>query len=775
MPDERVVELRIHGVSGGQAPELLEVGPATRVAGDELAGFFRRTTARDVESAPGVPREVFAWGNLTSGRSSRALWLLLLPFMLVNVAYWMRPRRLGGRLSRVHNAANHGYDMLVRLLALSLTALLTLAAAGIGMDLVGWQCAGYGSGCAELRPWLGVLSAPGAPLAEPGRALAAGSVLPMAVVAVLWRLSRRTGGEYEVTSSATAVHGSSAPLSSPLFWRNGEAVGRLRSAHVAVAASVIAALLLVPTLAHDRGAGTPVVGAVLTGLLTLTATLSVAGALTPDTDPRWNRWATGVCRVLRDASLALLAASLLHTVRPRPDWVAEGALPGYAIGLNGLFAAQCAIALALLATAAVLYRGSGTHAGTAMGGMAGPAVAAFGVLLGGVFSAALVYQAAGWLGGCYYPGAEETGCLTLSPPSAYSWLQLAFTLEAGIALLTAVALWLVARRRTRVRVAEVAAQYGRDADAPRTREIAWTRALGSMTEFLPACLSALLLPAVALVALVLYAVATGRLTAVPVDGAGAELSPAAMTADTTAWVQDAIDAMVTFGSWLGGLLLLALVWLGRSAYRSRPTRQAVGVLWDVGTFWPRAAHPLAPPCYAERAVPQLSARVSALVERGTGVVLSGHSQGSVLAAATVWQLPAGCGERLWLLTHGSPLYRLYARYFPAYFGPLALSELRGRVSGWCNLWRETDAVGGPVLLDEGVVERAEPLPDPRHYAHREGEAVRPEILGHSCYTEDPVYGTAVATAARGVTGAVDRDAPEIPRQARSAEDESLEG
>jgi hypothetical protein len=30
----------------------------------------------------------------------------------------------------------------------------------------------------------------------------------------------------------------------------------------------------------------------------------------------------------------------------------------------------------------------------------------------------------------------------------------------------------------------------------------------------------------------------------------------------------------------------------------------VGVVWDVGTFWPRSAHPLAPPSYAELAVPQ---------------------------------------------------------------------------------------------------------------------------------------------------------------------------
>src|SRR5690606_40799592 len=128
--------------------------------------------------------------------------------------------------SRSLLVADAVYGSAVRLLALCLTALLTLAAAGVGMDLIGWQCAGYGARCAELRPLLGVLSAPGGLLAEPGRALLAGAVLPLAVVALLWRLSRRTSGVYEAEADGAAPAPSdSAPLSDPELWRNSQGVG----------------------------------------------------------------------------------------------------------------------------------------------------------------------------------------------------------------------------------------------------------------------------------------------------------------------------------------------------------------------------------------------------------------------------------------------------------------------------------------------------------------------------------------------------------------------
>ncbi|MDA0565033.1 hypothetical protein LG943_11980 [Streptomonospora sp. S1-112] len=744
----RAVELRVHGVSGGEAEELLDVEPAVRVSGDRLAGFFRWRRKPDTETVPDVPREIFTWGTLTSGRSSRALWLLLLPFMLVNIAYWMRPGRFDDPRSQLGAAADAVFGSAVRLLALSLTALLILAAAGIGMDLIGWQCAGHGAACAELRPLLGPLSAPGAAMAEPARALAVGALLPLLVVAVLWRLSRRTAA-YTVTGALPDPDpAGEAPLSTPGFWRREPTTARLRSAHIATAVAVVTALLLAPPLTADGLSGPGPLGAALAVLTAAVVLLSAAGVVLPDDTPRRHRLADLVCRVARDLSLGLLVAALAYALWPRPGWSAHGALPWYSTILNTLFAVQCVLGAVLLAAAIVLHLRRGTRASTPLSGTAGPAAAILGTLLGGALSAATVYQAAGWLGGCYYPGAEDDGCISLQPAGAYSWLQLAFTMEGAIALACAAALLVVLRRRAPEEERTVRVMYPGADDPARTREIARARAFGDVTELLPACVAALLVPVGLLVALVLYSAITGHLTAVP-EGGGTRTTggPESVTAGA---LQSAVTVMVTVGSFLGGAFLLALMWLGGTAYRNQPTRQAVGVLWDVGTFWPRLAHPLAPPSYGERAVPQLAARVAHMAEEGTGVVLSGHSQGSVLAAATLWQLPRRLGGRIVLLTHGSPLSRLYARYFPAYFGPASLGDLGSRALCWRNLWRATDPIGGPVCVArEGgphPVEFAEPLPDPRDYGVRPGEALCPEVLGHSLYTSDPVYAMVMAEA-----------------------------
>ena len=147
------------------------------------------------------------------------------------------------------------------------------------------------------------------------------------------------------------------------------------------------------------------------------------------------------------------------------------------------------------------------------------------------------------------------------------------------------------------------------------------------------------------------------------------------------WTID--ERLVTAGNAVLSASVLGLLWVGRQAYRNPAQRRTVGIVWDLGTFWPRAVHPLAPPCYAERAVPDLIGRMEYLTGTGNDgagqdegtVLLSCHSQGSVLGAVVLMQVGTATSARTAFLTYGCPLARLYGRFFPAYFSGTALDRL----------------------------------------------------------------------------------------------------
>ncbi|MFE6852863.1 hypothetical protein ACFVDH_18975, partial [Streptomyces sp. NPDC057674] len=299
--------------------------------------------------------------------------------------------------------------------------------------------------------------------------------------------------------------------------------------------------------------------------------------------------------------------------------------------------------------------------------------------------------------------------------------------------------------------AQVEAEYDAadERDPVRTGQIAAGRARASLTDSAPVLVgvvsgATLLLGAGS----VAGAWASGNVPGRAFDGAHPAIA-------SLATVTQAI------GSWMIGFGFLLFVTWGRRAYRDASARRTIGILWDVGTFWPRAAHPFAPPCYAERAVPDLTWRMSSWT-RSTGgrLVISGHSQGSVLAAAAVWQLPPATRGRVALLTYGSPLERLYGRWFPAYFGPEALRGLNRTVHCWTNLYRATDPIGGPVRVPaEGgrpAVDAAVLL-DPVAYGRTRAHPLPEPILGHSDYQADPAF-------ARRRGALLDRLPPDVPHQ-----------
>ncbi|WP_435835233.1 hypothetical protein [Streptomyces avermitilis] len=740
------LELLVHGVGGTTPEEMLNDPRTVRITGDGTAAVYRRADDTDAERRPGDHRgapvpEAYVWCNLTSGNGARALWLLLLPFMVINLAHWMRPTTRGRkRTVRL-------YGLLVRLIGLTLTVLLVAAACEVALDLTAWQCAGTRA-CAEEHSWLGFLSpvaSDGGWWSQPGRRLALAALAPAALTGLLWYLSHRTWSAYE---SQQPIPRRAEPeeephhtaLGRPGFWYGRRLVARLRAAHTAAGFLTVAAAVGASAARHDSRAGGPAALAWLGGLLAaslLVGTVVVVWVVCRRgrTENRLDRdLDEALVRRLPRGALALLVLTMLYAGWSRPGWHSTGRLPGD-MTFGGIALTQGLLVIALGVVARVLYRtlpptlgsaragGTPIDARTAMRGLAGPAVAMLACALGSVMSGGISQRVADWLDG---GGGVMTG-----PPVLLTWQASAIP---PLLIVLLVLFGRLARRTWLLRRAEMDAvareHRGEPQDTTRTRRIASTRAMAALTDRAPLVVGVtsavtLLLGAAALIG----AAATGDV-------------PGRAARGTYSFVQGSADTAQGLGSWLISFGFILFVTWGRRAYKDPAARRTIGILWDVGTFWPRAAHPFAPPCYAERAVPDLTWRMATWT-RATGgrLVLSGHSQGSVLAAAAAWQLKPSVRKRVALLTYGSPLERLYGRWFPAHFGPAALSALHREVDCWRNLYRLTDPIGGPVRLpgDCGPqVDRA-PLRDPLAYGRTEEHPLPAPILGHGDYQADPAF------------------------------------
>ncbi|MGW1724280.1 hypothetical protein ACWCQK_15255 [Streptomyces sp. NPDC002306] len=733
-PAERgaALELLVHGV-GGATPEKMLNDPRTvRITGDDTAAVYRRADDVDAESGPGdrggpVP-EAYVWSNLTSGNGARALWLLLLPFMVVNLAHWMRPG-VRGRTRTVRL-----YGLLVRLAGLTLTVLLVAAACEVALDLAAWQCAGTPA-CAARHSWLGFLAptvSDGGWWSRPGRRLALAAAVPTAVTVLLWYLSHRTWSAYESEQplfqpAEPEEETGRTALGRPGFWYGRRLVARLRAAHTAAGLLTVAAAVASPAARFDRAPGGPaaldVAGWLVSGALAAGAAAVVwVVCRRGRSEHRLDRELDAhLVHRLPLAALTLLALALGYAGWERPHWRSHGRLPGDAT-FGALALVQGLLVIALAGVAHLLHR-TRPEPRAAMRGLGGPAVAMLACALGGVMSGGVSQRVADWLDG--------TRASIAGPPVLLTWQASVIPPMLVVLLVLCGRLgWRTARLR-RAGLDEVGRDYpGETKDTARTRRIAGARAMASLTDRGPLVLAVtsattLLLGTAALVG----ALTTGKTPAV-----------AAQTAP--AFVHGAADAAQALGSWLIGLGFLLFVTWGRRAYKDAAARRTIGILWDVGTFWPRAAHPFAPPCYAERAVPDLTWRMATWTrDTGGRLVISGHSQGSVLAAAAVWQLKPSERGRVALLTYGSPLERLYGRWFPAHFGPSALGSLHREVACWRNLHRLTDPIGGPVRLpgDCGPDVDLEPLKDPMAYGRTDRHPLPAPILGHSDYQADPVF------------------------------------
>ena len=160
--------------------------------------------------------------------------------------------------------------------------------------------------------------------------------------------------------------------------------------------------------------------------------------------------------------------------------------------------------------------------------------------------------------------------------------------------------------------------------------------------------------------------------------------------------------LVALGAWLLLGLGLGAVALGpgRAARHQRPARPQRR-LGRRRVLAARRAPVRAAAC-SQRVVVDLVERVRrhlALTEHQPGrpVVVSAHSQGSLIAFAALHRLTDAELARVGLVTFGSQLRVIFPRAFPAYVDYTAIRVLPLRLGGASvNLYRDTDLLAGPV-------------------------------------------------------------------------------
>lgn len=796
-PDTRVVELRVHGILGTTPEDLVGSVAAVDVAGDGV-GRIVRPADRLNRPAPGpalqaagrsTPRTIegYVWSGMTSGGWSKAIWALLFPFSLANVAYWMLPPIPDG--SRTARVLGLLCRALLRLAALLLTVLLIGQLSVVSVDLLATQCLRPGSGCLAvvsdsarrvdyLRSIIGV-----APVAL--------AVLVLHRVSTVdWKVRDRLPDRLALAQPSRQMP--HIPHLPGEFVAADPDTPALRSLHVLASLATIALLSVGARVTNEPGRAAHwclAVSVALLGLCALGVTFldDPAGAR-PYRAGRWLRTALGPLarRVLIGLGALLVLACV--AVNPRlPDAVSASNPADNAVELiAAAFILITVLTGVLLIPAALIARRCWADHSRELrpwagGWMAAPTLALAG-LLGGGFGAGIGISVRKALG----------GAAGLRLPPGYEYITLLWGVAGVLIAPIAGGLVLIAAMRralsdaSRRGVPEIVDLLHADRDEDmRKAATAWWLAGLERAHLHHAVLTM-----------------TGALSV------GAAISVVLRLRGIT--VPDWADPVVALGVFLLGLLAALLLRAVYLAARRPDSARHLGAIADLACFWPRQTHPVVPPCYALKVVPELAARAAEhLREPNTSVVLTGHSQGSLLVTVAAGQLLGTLSdaerERLGVVIAGSPLQWAYPRAFPAAVPHASLEALaRGLDGRWRSLCRGTDPFGGAVLTWERQVcqdellgvgyrsdgrgpldaARVSPsgalvlggdhwLPDPQR-APIAGRRWSPGVHRHTDYPGDPEWDRAVAIAAglEPPTGTVEQPAlfalPQLPDVARTA-------
>ncbi|MGQ0679947.1 MAG: hypothetical protein ACT4OM_09905 [Actinomycetota bacterium] len=814
--------MRTHGVSGSP-PEVLVNDPNPAfLSGDGKAGFYRRLAPP--ESGPGRNIEAYSWSAISSRSKTRAFWILLFPFAMVNHAGWMVGPKPGGGWERA----------LIRLIGVALTIHYALWAMVVFVDLLAYQCGG--SAICRGRYLLGWFDSTLSFLGpSPLRHAALFSVFPVIVILALLWTGRGDPADYERWPGRPDIDQrvDGTLFQDPAFWQSPSTTRLMASSHGLAALAAVGATLA-GAVQHLAGGAAPLRATLwvlcglasalvlaagwvrhkprdallwgravtLVGVLTLSAIAVVVwqafvapapeAAQLPAVLPALRAAFDGILLVefgllmlyfLKDQprmflAIALIGSTLYLTLsRPAAEQrSALGLLPGPAearwlvaatllavagVGVYGLrnraigskvmrgdkppenpdrhlsnqFWIFFGLAPVFLASLAAVRAAEGAGARTWAGiagavicsgylmamarvqisrahdyaprwklRVGGPAtLAAVGATGLTLVSAAVIVFAAQRLGHAA-PAGRPTGIF--NPRQIRYYEELGWIAAAGLGSLIVfglafrtrtAALW---RYRYRAEVSRIDAALGKiQSMPPRLRrklpvKMAKARASSCLIDDLD------------------WMVTTGIVAFLACC-----LSVVAGQVAGNSSVE--LDRFVGFASWLLVSVAFLVIWVVRTAQRESGIRRAIGTLWEVTGFFPRRFHPLAPPSYGDRAVPELRARLIELTQGEGRVLLLAHSQGTLLCNA-VLQSVLGSSERsrlerIKLVTYGCMLQRSYGRSFPSVVRVPDLIELKAALEGvngeqadfpspaappgWMNFGRTTDYLGGRMFVD----------------------------------------------------------------------------
>jgi len=756
----------VHGVSGTAPRDMLYTDPITHDLADDYTQVYE-FPAQD----PQFQTNAFHWGGLTSGSPITALWILLAPFVLANAAGWMAKRK-----------NRFGWSM-IRAAGLGLTSLLTVQAVTVAVLIpytaltrrthLGVGDMSFPVGANTLRVVVIVLFvvlarlfyllverfstrshfAKRLTLAE-RRAL----VLDPSPVGLL----PEAVGKGPAQSHDPWADPAGAPITDGRLWLKQSILNRLRRLHLA------AGLLAIALAATVWTAQRQVMAAVLAMLLlTFLATITIAF---------WpaNRiviWSSALAPLLSIIGLVTAIGTVLTTSvgQWQPDQIHR--LTFATAAVLGVFALLSITAGGLTVGALVIATQFGAILGIAIGVVVesildspvlldnGAAWVSVAMLLLLVVIVVVGLGLSAW--GQPDPAKGATQPLPDRSPEQRSrrilFLGRRAELEArfifyaaagfGFAAFVAVAV-LVWRRGRELGEAEGLPTGGLGGVARSFLSGFEPSVLGAPTAGGVVQGVAIGLAVLVTILMVWRLAVAWTLWAILLIPAAAGLVAVALSAGFLEFkflrvsisITDLVSIALAIAILFPGAFMLKSIWSGwRGGTSGEDRRRKVGILWDLGSFWPRWFHPLGPPAYGPKVVNDLRE----MLDEHPQTVLAAHSQGSLIAAVAIHGA-GGDGVVEGFVTYGSQLGILYPRMFPAAGIDDLVDSVAGRVPTWINLWRDTDPIGG-------------------HYVDRpkvDNRLVETDS-GHSAYETTPEYLMARRNVV-GIDAALGPQPPESP-------------